>query len=189
MNVAPPDRRADQEQLAEVFSRVQRDEPNAFAEFYEHLSRPLLAYYLSFTRNVDDAQDLFQQTITSIYEHRSRYRDSSIYGWVFTIARNTCRSWERKHKRQVPLERETAEQMIDGSPTAEDREETDLVQQAILGLQEEFREVILLRYFGGFSVKEIAEAKEITESLVKVRLFRARDQLRNELGPLIGPEQ
>lgn len=182
-------RQADQERLSMLFARVQKEDREAFREFYEHVSRPLLAYCLSFTRNVDDAQDLFQQTITSIYEHRASYVQGSLFGWIFTIARNACRSWERKNKRRAPLDQEAAERIQDQSPSIEDKEEVDIVKQAILDLPEKFREVILLRYFGGFSVREIAESKEIGEPLVKTRLFRARGLLRTSLGPLIGPEE
>ena len=179
---------SDQEtaRLSALFRRVTHGDERAFRELYDEVSRPLLAYCLSYTRNMDDARDLFQQTMVAVYEHRHAYRDQNLKGWIFTIARNACRTWEQKSKRFTPL---TEDHILDvHAETPEDQESVALVQAAILELPEEFRTAILLRHFGEMSIRDIAESEEISESLVKIRLFRARERLSIALGPLIGPE-
>ncbi len=52
---------------------------------------------------------------------------------------------------------------------------------SILKLGESSREILILYYFNGYSVREIAKLKKMTESAVKTTLFRARRQLRREL--------
>lgn len=170
--------------LNDLFRRVADGDERAFRELYDEVSRPLLAYCLSFTRDMDDARDLFQQTMTAVFEHRHRYRYENLMGWIFTIARNACRSWENKSKRFETLESDPLDESL--TDPLEASETTELVQRSILELPEEFRTVILLRYFGEMSVRDIAESEGITESLVKVRLFRARERLSVALGPLIG---
>jgi len=174
------------ERLRALFQRVVDGDDRAFRELYDEVSRPLLAYCLSFTRDMDDARDLFQQTMLAVYEHRHRYHDGNLLGWIFTISRNAGRSLERRARRYDVLD---GDPLVEpGRDPLETAEETQLVQAAILELPEEFRTVILLRYFGELSIREIAESEGISESLAKVRLFRARERLSVILGPLIGPE-
>ncbi len=172
------------QRLNQLFRRVADGDERAFRELYEEVSRPLLAYCLSFTRDMDDARDLFQHTMAAVFEHRNRYRYENLMGWIFTIARNAGRSWEHKAKRFETLDTDPWDE-IETDPL-EASETTELVQRSILDLPEEFRTVILLRYFGEMSIRDIAESEGITESLVKVRLFRARERLSVALGPLIG---
>lgn len=177
---------ADDHHLAELYKRVQKGDELAFRELYEIVSRPLMAYCLSFTRDMDVAKDLFQHTMVKVFENRHKYVDGNLMGWIFTIARNTGRTWEAKAARFVPVD-DVLQTMASPEPF-DDSEDVTHVQQAILSLSEEFRTVILLRYFGDMSVKDIAESENISESLVKIRLFRARERLASILGPLIGPE-
>jgi RNA polymerase sigma-70 factor (ECF subfamily) len=178
--------RSDNERLLALYNRVRTGDELAFRELYEFLSRPLLAYCLSFTRDMDAAKDLFQHTMVQVFEHRHRVRDGNLMGWIFTIARNACRTWETRSQRFVPLD-DVMTAHLAAEPFS-DADDVTVVQQAILSLSEEFRTVILLRYFGEMSVREIADSEGISESLVKIRLFRARERLSSILSPLIGPE-
>lgn len=177
---------ADDHHLAELYGRVRKGDELAFRELYEIVSKPLMAYCLSFTRDMDTAKDLFQHTMVKVFEYRHKYVEGNLMGWIFTIARNTGRTWEHKAQRFVPVD-DVLQTMADPEPFP-DNDDVTHVQQAILSLSEEFRTVILLRYFGDMSVKDIAESENISESLVKIRLFRARERLASILGPLIGPE-
>lgn len=175
----------DEQRLAALFKACAHDDEAAFRALHDVLSKPLMAYCLSFTRDMDDAKDLFQHTMVKVFEHRRTYRDQNLLGWIFTIARNASRTWEQRQRRRMPID---DTQLIDDpvDPAADDT--VRIVQSAILQLPEEFRTVILLRYFGDMGVKDIAESEGISESLVKVRLFRARERLQTILGPLIGPD-
>lgn len=175
----------DEQRLAALFRACARDDEAAFRALHDVLSKPLMAYCLSFTRDMDDAKDLFQHTMVKVFEHRHSYRDRNLLGWIFTIARNASRSWEQRHRRRVTID----DALLVSDPIDETAEDTvRIVQHAILRLPDEFRTVILLRYFGDMGVKDIAESEDISESLVKVRLFRARERLQSILGPLIGPD-
>jgi len=66
-------------------------------------------------------------------------------------------------------------------------DEKQLIQESIMKLPEEFRQVILLKYFGDMSVEEIAASEEISTDLVKVRLYRARKRLDVLLRPHFEP--
>jgi RNA polymerase sigma-70 factor (ECF subfamily) len=174
----------ERQRLLNAFEDARDGNERAYRDLHDTLARPLLAYCLAFTRDLDSAKDLFQQVMIAMYEHRRKFKGGNIVAWVFTIARNACRNHETRARRHVEMEMDS---MIDesGERLLEDDEVT-LIQQAILELPEEFRKVILLRYFGEMSVNEIADAENISVPLVKVRLFRARKQLELSLRPILG---
>jgi RNA polymerase sigma factor (sigma-70 family) len=169
-----------QEQLAAVFTRVQRNEAEAFAEFHDLLSQQLMAYCLSFTRDVDEAKDLFQTVMLAVFEYRHRYVAGNITGWVFTIARNACRRWERRQRIVQPLD-EAYDVAAPENSAALDSDEVAAIQHAVLQLDAPFRDCIMLHYFGGMKIDDIAEALSISTSLVKVRMHRARTALQTTL--------
>lgn len=167
------------ESLEAVFERIRRGENGAFETFYDRLQRPLMAYCLAITGDLDSAKDAFHNTVMSIYEARNRFKNVNLMGWVFTIARNSSRSMEQRQKRRVEIDESHLHEYetID----ALDADERAIVRKAIMDLSDEFRQVIFLKYFGEMSVEDIAEAEDISAALVKVRLFRARKQLAEVL--------
>jgi len=166
------------EPLDAVFERIRKGDEGSFEVFYDRLKRPLMAYCLAITGDVDSAKDAFHNTILSIYENRNRFKSVNLMGWVFTIARNASRSIEQRQKRRVAID-ETHMTSADGFGL--DLDERLIVKQAIMDLPDEFRQVILLKYFGEMSVADIAEAEDISADLVKIRLFRARKRLAEVL--------
>jgi len=162
-----------------LFVRIQANDPAAFDAFHTLLAPRMLAYCLSFTRDIDAAHDLLQTTMLNVYENRGRYSDGNLMAWLFTIARNVCRTWQIRSKRFEPLPDDFEMAASDGPSL--DADEISLIQHAILQLPDEFRTVVVLHYFGNMALNEIAEAEEISLSLVKMRLFRARKKLATYL--------
>ncbi|NQW30418.1 MAG: RNA polymerase sigma factor [Ignavibacteria bacterium] len=169
--------------LDALFRLIQQNDEVAFRSLYTHLSRQILAYCLSFSKDDDVARDLFHTVMLTVYEKRHTYKEENLFGWIFTIARNTCRTWELKSKRFEPLGANV--DVADENESHLDEDEVAIVHKAILSLSEEFRSVILLYYYGEMSIREIAESQELSESLIKVRLFRARKKLEEQLKNII----
>lgn len=169
------ERSAADREIIRLFTGIQNDDPGAFEAFHNLLAPRILAYSLSFTRDIDAAHDLLQTIMMQIYEHRARFTEGNLMAWLFTIARNTCRTWQVKSKRFEPLP-DGFDMTSTDTPTL-DEDEVSIIQKSILSLPDEFRSVVVLHYFGDMGVAEIAEAEEISVSLVKMRLFRARKKL------------
>lgn len=60
-------------------------------------------------------------------------------------------------------------------------EEKKHLYHLVIHLQESYREMLILYYFCGFSLKEISESRNITEGAAKTMLFRARKRLKREM--------
>lgn len=167
-------------ELELLFQKIVGGDRQAFDEFYEAIKKPLFAYCLAILQDEEEARDAFHTTVMKVYEARQTYRQGNVHAWIFTIARNTSRSVVRRRQYSVAMadDFEAASEESAGLAT----DETEMVQQAIRKLPEEFRQVILLKYFGDMSVETIAQSEGISVDLVKTRLFRARKRLAELLG-------
>lgn len=126
------------------------------------------------------AEDVTQKTFMRVMKHYGKFRKESCEKtWIMKIAINLCKSqlknrWNRRvNFNNIP---ELAyDEDYDG---ALDRQE---VFDKITKLKTKYREVILLYYYQEMSISEIATVLKLKESAVKVRLFRAREQLKLDL--------
>lgn len=125
--------------------------------------------------NAQDARDVAQDTFIKLYQNwDKRIESSSLKNWICTIALNTSRDLYRKQKRLKLGNEKFLRDFDEPQDFTEDLPNKDLVQNVLNQLSLEFRMVIQLFYFEEKSIKEIAEILEISEVLVKVRLFRAK---------------
>jgi len=93
--------------------------------------------------------------------------------WITRILINECKKELRRRKREQPLDTipETAEEMFDSLP----------LKEALSRLPQELKEIIILRYFTGFTLAETARSLEIPQGTVVTRQRRALSLLKLEL--------
>ncbi len=126
------------------------------------------------------AEDAVQDTFVKAWKAYPRFRhECSEYTWLTRIAVNTCRSTRARafFRREVQHERP---EDISGT-SVEAAFPDDTVIQAVMRMKPKYKEPILLYYYQGLPVKEIAQALGIAVSSVSVRLMRARAMLKDEL--------
>ncbi len=154
-------------------------------------------------RNREDAEDVVQKTFLSAVEHLSEFREeASFKTWITRIAVNHALQILRGRKGtvKVPLaEEHAAEEAMPLPATIADwrenpeqlavRAETRrILDEALNEVSEKHRTVFLLRDVEGFSTHETAGILGISNENVKVRLLRARLQLRERMTVLFGDE-
>lgn len=127
-------------------------------------------------RSDADCADAIQEAIVKAFSglHTLR-RDSYAKTWLVRIVINECYTIMRKEKRVVSIEDYVPEEEAEST-----RDYSDLYE-AVSRLPKEQRLSVELYYMEGYSVKEIAELMETSESAVKSRLARARARLKQEL--------
>ncbi len=105
--------------------------------------------------------------------------------WVFRVALNLAGSWIRRRGAERRARQRLIQRSSVGGADGNDAESLDL-RDAIRALPNREREVIILRYYGELSVRDVAELLNISEGSVKSAAFDARARLR---GTLDLPEQ
>lgn len=159
----------------------------AFAALYSRYKQPVYVFALRMLRQPDRARDAFQTAFLKAFESRPELaRVIRFRSWIFTVVRNHCLNELRRDRSIDTSYKEMDElQGDDDSTTLEQEDENRFLMEVIARLKPEYREVLLLREYQDLSYEEIAAVTASTESAVKSRLFKARQQLHRMLKPYV----
>ena len=193
---------------AELVARAKAGELDAFEALTIRYEQRVYSLALRMLRQEQDAEDVTQQTFLSALEGLGGFRGDASFGtWLLRMATYAALKIIRKRKGldTVSLEEATEpaegydsiphpEYIADWRQSPEElvqRNETRrLLDDALARLDEKHRLVFLLRDVEGLSVRETAGALGLSEANTKVRLLRARLQLREEMTRALGnPER
>ena len=160
-----------------------RSEPRARFEALCGRLRPDLfrfAYWLARDRTV--AEDVVQDTLLRAWRSfGSLGSDTAARPWLLTIARREfARRFERKRFETVDID--DLSDLEDPALAAADAQDVMDVRAAIMKLEGDYREPLVLQVLMGYTTEEIAAHLELTPGAVLTRLFRARQKLRAILG-------
>jgi RNA polymerase sigma-70 factor (ECF subfamily) len=188
----------------ELLRNARAGQWEAFETLVTRLEPRVFALSMRLLRQRQDAEDATQQTFIKVMENLDRFREeASVATWVLRIATNHSLTMLRKRRSQrtvqldmphdgradetpMPHPEFIAQWRDDPADLAERSEIKELLGKALDELDEKYRVVFTLRDVEQFSTRETAELIGITESNVKVRLLRARLQLRERLTSTLG---
>jgi RNA polymerase sigma-70 factor (ECF subfamily) len=181
---AKPQQKTDEE----LVDRVRRGETRFFAELVGRYQDPVYGMALRFVRGKGDAEDLAQEAFLRAFRGLPGFKgDARFSTWLYRITWNLCADWLRRNRKpgraSVALDGagETADGRIDleGGLLAE--EERRKVRQALDGLNEKYRTVLVLLYYQKLSYDQIAAVLAVPLKTVETRLYRARKLLKESL--------
>lgn len=164
-----------------------RDLRDSFSDVYLQHADGIYRFALERTRSAAVAEDIVGDTMLAALEAIDTYDPSrgSVSAWLFTIARNRIRNHQRAQRRfWTKLSRLwSATDDADELPDLVVRTERAVrVRSALARLSTTDHEVILLRYSGGLTSREISELLGVSDGAIRVRLTRALQRLATELG-------
>ncbi len=189
---------------AELVQRAKAGQIDAFEALTTRYEQRVYSLALRMLRQEQDAEDVTQQTFLSALENLNGFRGEAAFStWLLRIAAHAALKVIRKRR---GLETVSLEEATEAGAEAEhvphpeyiadwrqspaelvQRNETRrLLEDALARLDEKHRLVFLLRDVEGLSVKETASALGLSEANTKVRLLRARLQLREHLTRALG---
>lgn len=146
------------------------------------LKDKLFRLALCITRNREEAEDIVQDTMLRVWNRREEWNVwETVEGFCLTICRNLAIDRSQKmDARHVELTPEVTELPDMAAPDRlmERDERLGLLHRLIAELPEKQRTILQLRDVEGKSYKEIAEILQLTEEVVKVNLFRARQRIK-----------
>lgn len=167
-----------------------------FVRLVETYSPPLYRLALKMLGNVQDAEDVLQNTFLKAFQHLDEFEErSSLSTWLYRIAVNEALMLLRRQKPETSVsdllgedeedEIEMPRQFVDWCCLPEEEllsaEGRRYLEQAIQRLPPKLRTVFLLRDIEGLSIQETSQALNLSEAAVKTRLLRARLNLREQL--------
>ncbi|HEX7896260.1 MAG TPA: sigma-70 family RNA polymerase sigma factor [Planctomycetota bacterium] len=179
----------------ELVARCQLGEADAFNELVNRHQDRVYAAVTRFCGNGEDAADVVQRAFINAYRKISEFKgDAAFSTWIYRIAFNQAISFRRENRRpSISLHAKDedgliAEPVDDRAPgeSMETEETRKKVQQALERLEEEDRQIIILKDLQGHSYDEIAAILEVPKGTVRSRLHRARMELKEKLKPILG---
>ncbi len=172
----------------ENYLRFLKGDKEGLTEIVKDYKDGLILYINSFVGNVHTAEELAEDTFVRLFTHRPRDKGgASFKTWLYTIGRNRALDHLRKNrKRQEISQSETEYGVISADEENLEMsyiktEEKIALHKAMENLKAEYRQILWLIYFEGFSHKEAALIMKKSANNIDVLASRARNALKSEL--------
>jgi RNA polymerase sigma factor (sigma-70 family) len=168
---------------AELVERSRKADADAFGALVERHQQLVFGVALARCHDPALAEDVAQEAFVTAWRDLDRLRDGDRVGsWVAGIARNLASSAVRQRVRKEAIALPApAGDAASPEDEALEREDRELLHRALADVPDTYREVLVLFYLQGESIVEIASALGIRADLVKQRLSRGRNALRDSV--------
>lgn len=164
---------------------LRRREETAYAYLYDKYSAALYGMIFKIVDNEDEASDLLQDTIVTIWQKIELYQSDkgTLFTWMLNIARNKAIDRGRKNGKMPKIQIEgnvvsNIEQTV-SNDALEINPDTVGLKELVDGLKPELKEMIELHYYQGLTHQEITDLKQIPLGTVKTRIRTAMQQLKS----------
>lgn len=167
----------------------------AFEELIKDYKKTAYNIALRIMRNVEDAEDASQEALIKIFKNISSFNmESTFKVWMYRIIVNTCIDFKRRKNISTvsidetmdlgsgrEVQREISDESYNPDALIERNYNTQLVNDAINALEDDFKTIIILRDIKGFTYDEVSQILNCNLGTVKSRLSRARKKLKEIL--------
>ncbi|QZY54909.1 RNA polymerase sigma factor [Crassaminicella profunda] len=147
-----------------------------------------IAYYI--LKNEQDAKDVVQDTFITVYDRIHQLKNfDKIESWICVIASNTAKGKYNKKKKETLIDDDNKiipfiknnEDMNIPEELLMEKEFRSYLWEQINFLKNQYRETLILYYYGGLSYEEISEVTNTSLGTVKSRLYRAKENLKERI--------
>jgi RNA polymerase sigma-70 factor (ECF subfamily) len=168
-----------------IIAEILAGDANAYAILVQRYQGPVFNLMVRMTGSEDEASDLSQDAFIKAYRNLERFKPGRrFFPWLYSIAMNVARDHLRKRRVQLVWIDDVKESNPGMSLDADQERElirkldARLVNRALDTLPVEYRESLVLRFREELSLKEIAQALELSVSGAKMRVSRGLEKLR-----------
>lgn len=154
----------------------------SFEALYERYANDVLRVSYFYLGDRQKAEDVCQDVFVRLMTNAPELAPGKEKAWLLKVALNRCRDlWRGAWLKRVVLG-SPAFEMIPAPDDSERRDDEEAMMAAIHQLPHDFREAILLHYYQGYGISEIAEMLHLPEGTISSRLSRGRKKLETLLG-------
>lgn len=168
---------------------IKSNDATVFRQIYDNVFPVVMKVAFHITYNSDVAEELCQEAFERFYIKELVFsREEEAKFWLIRVVRNLSVNYMKKISREseyvdgIMNISETDYSEEDGASELEKRESVRTVRSAVAKLPEIYKTVIVLREYADLSYSEIASVLHVSETAVKVRIYRARKALEEILG-------
>lgn len=180
----------DQQEI-DLIERIKNGDEMAFQTMMSKYGERVMGLAFHFTKNYQDAEDLYQETFIKVYRNIGSFRfESEFFTWVYRILANQAFNFYRKSKRMMTVDPGEDDYLWETIPDDEANEADQAtlnaslreeIDRALRQLSSQQRVVFILKHYEGKKIKDIAAILDCTEGTVKRYLFRATRKLQSLL--------
>lgn len=153
-----------------------------FEELIDRYQKPIFNLSYRMVSDFQDAEDITQTVFIKAYESLNSFNPKyKFFSWIYRMAINETLNVINKKKQLSELDQNIVSHDKLPDTEFEERELSQNIQDALMNLKAEYREVIVLKHLQGLSYKEMSQILSIPEKTVKSRLFSARLLLKDLL--------
>lgn len=157
---------------------VARNGPDALRRLYEKTSKGVYAYALSLLKNAHDAEDVCQETFLSIYDKAGDYEpQGKPMAWIITVAKRHALTVLRKERGKSYIE-EAEKANAEAFSRTENTEQRLLLQAATEVLNDDERQIVMLKAVAGMKAREIGKLLGMPLNTVLSKYHRAIGKMR-----------
>lgn len=166
----------------ELVEACRRGDAEAFETLVRQTNRTVFGIVYRIVGNVEDATDVTQEVYIRVWRSLKAFRgDANLGTWLHRVATNAAITHLKRRGRLAEPMEEAMEERLATRDDEDERLSADEVERAIERLAPPYRVVVVLKDVYGMSCEEIGRQIGLTEGAVKVRLFRARRKLAEDL--------
>ena len=171
----------------DLIKRIQSGEKMAFQWVMNRYGEKVMSLAYHFTRNTQDAEDLYQETFIKVYRNIETFRfESEFFTWIYRILTNQAFNFYRKNKRMAIADPGEDDYLWETLPSNDDEADRETfssslrsqIDWALKKLSTQQRIVFILKHIQAKKIKDISVLLDCTEGTVKRYLFRATQKLQ-----------
>ena len=170
------------EDLARLIAQVQIGDTDAYTPIVQGFQDMAVGYGYARLGDWQLAEDAAQEALIRAWRDLPTLRDVDRFdGWLYRLLVHSCRDQLRRSRREIPTEELLSTQGSAAEDAAGALADRDEIDRGLSRLSREHRTVVVLRYYGGLTDREVGEAIGAPIGTVKSRINRALDMMRAEL--------
>ena len=171
---------AENSNLAEIINGCRAGDVESFSQLVDIYARRFYGYFYRLTDNSEVSDDLLSELFVKLVEKIGSYKDGSFESWLFKVASNVFHDYLRgKQRRRKLLEVQKRQvERKTGERERADTESIDKLQIQLEKLDEDTRELIILRYYSQLSFKELAQMRFEPMGTTLSKVHRGLKKLR-----------
>jgi RNA polymerase sigma-70 factor, ECF subfamily len=161
-----------------ALKRCQQGDREAFRHVVERYQKRAVAHAVAILFDRDDAEDAVQEAFIDAFKAIGTFDTARpFYPWFYVLLRNRCYKMTARTRPTENLD----EALLASSESGTADDTRLALEKALHSLTREEREIVTLKYFGGFSYDELATHLQIPRGTVMSRLFNVRRRLQSKL--------